>query len=122
MGARRLLDHQPDSGVSTYHVYDHDTKVTTIETVQDVAPFLERTRAMRNHGTGGGNRLNDVTKKQIKKGWLSYASIPAVVEYKWMKEHGVNINNPDHRPAVFKLLNSREYAYLKTTEAVHTVK
>ena len=120
-GARRLLEYQPDSGVSTFHTYDHESKQTVIETVQDVAPHLERARAMRNHGTGKG-RLNDASRKQIKKGWLNYGTIPIGVQSLWLHKHGVDIGNPDHRPAVFKLLNSAEYAYLKTTNAQHQVR
>ena len=121
-GTRRLLEYQADSGVATYHTYDHETRQTTIEVVQDVAPHLERAKAMRNHGTGGAGRLNDVTRKEIKKGWMRYGTIPIGVQSLWLHKHGVDVNNPDHRPAVFKLLNSSEYRYLKTTDAYHTVK
>jgi hypothetical protein len=42
------------------------------------------------------------------------ASIPMAVVEKWRNELGVDIFNPDHLPAVRRLLNSSEYLYLRT--------
>ena len=47
--------------------------------------------------------------------------MPAVVEIEWLQKYGVNLSDPDHKGRVFKLLNSPEYRYLKTTNKVHTV-
>lgn len=104
--AKRLLDFDPLSGVATYHHYDHMSKQTIIETVQDVSPYLERNKEIQ---------LNGDDKKQIKNNWWHVASIPIGVQYKWMSDHGVNVWNKDHKKAVFKLLNDPDYKYLKTT-------
>lgn len=42
------------------------------------------------------------------------ASIPLVIVNKWRVELGVDVFNPDHEPAVRRLLNG-DYAYLRTT-------
>lgn len=118
---RRLLDDPFDRerGIQTWHTYDHHTKETTIEVVQDAAPFLEANKAQRNHGVGGAMRLTDEDRRQIKKGRWHYARIPIGVQYKWLKEYGVDIMNPDHERAMFRLLNSPEWSYLKTTTGHH---
>lgn len=46
------------------------------------------------------------------------ASIPIVVQYKWLHEHGVDVMNRDHWPAVKRLLNDPEWRYLKTAEVI----
>jgi hypothetical protein len=42
------------------------------------------------------------------------ASIPMSIVEKWRTELGVDLFNPDHLPAVRRLLNSNEYLYLRT--------
>lgn len=104
--AKRLLDYDPLSGISTFHHYDHDSKQTIIEYVQDASPYLERNKAAQ---------LQDNAKQQIKNNWWHVASIPVGVQYKWMTQHGVNVWDKNHRKAVFRLLNDPDYRYLKTT-------
>ena len=50
---KRLLDYDADTGIQTWHDYDHHTKETVIAEVQDVAPVLEANKAARNQGNGG---------------------------------------------------------------------
>tara|TARA_R110000772_G_scaffold4094_8_gene14491 strand:+ start:10632 stop:10988 length:357 start_codon:yes stop_codon:yes gene_type:complete len=116
--ARRLLDYDAEFGTKTFHDYDHQTKVTTIETVQDVAPFLEWNKTRQNFDGGGGGGLNERSKKQIRsgRGW-HVASIPIGVQYEWLKE-GVDLHNPDHWDRVKRKLNSREYQYLRVNPGV----
>jgi len=104
---RRLLDHEADSGVTTYHHFDELTDETTIEVVQDAAPFL-RINEM--------NRNDDSYKRQgMKNDMLHVARIPIGVQAKWMAEYGVDIYNKDHWPRVKRLLNDPNYRYLRTT-------
>lgn len=42
------------------------------------------------------------------------ASIPMAIIEKWRNEHGIDVFNPDHIGAVRRLLNSNEYAFLRT--------
>lgn len=111
---RRLLDFDRETGVATYHTYDHHEKTSTIETVQDVAPILEHNRKRMSHDTGGALGLSSRSKKQIKAGWWHVASIPIGVQYKWLNDFGVDIHNKDHAPAVKKLLNDPDWSYLRT--------
>ena len=113
--ARRLLDRDPETGVSTFHHYDHDSRTTFIETVQDVAPYLEANKARTNMDTATSGRLNSVSRQQIKDGWWHVACVPIGVQYRWLKDHGVNVFNKDHMPRVKKLLNDPEWRYLRTT-------
>ena len=111
---KRLLDYDADTGIQTWHDYDHHTKETVIAEVQDVAPVLEANKAARNQGNGGAKGLNEVAQRGIKNNWWHAASVPNSVILKWKKELGVDIYNQDHLPAVKKLLNDRDWAYLRT--------
>ena len=111
---KRLLDYDADTGIQTWHDYDHHTKQTVIAEVQDVAPVLEANIVARNQGNGGAKGLNEVAQRGIKNNWWHAASVPNSVILKWKKELGVDIYNKDHLPAVKKLLNDRDWAYLRT--------
>lgn len=104
---RRLLDHDPESGVSTYHHYDPVTNVTHIERVQDVEPMLNLAKE--------AYKDEDRKKKGIKDSWWHVAQIPVIVQEKWLRDHGVNCLEKDHWPAVRRLLNSPEWRYLRTS-------
>lgn len=104
---KRVLDHDAEAGVTTYHAYDDATDTTYIETVQNVAPFLERNRRLRNDP--------DYKRRGIKNEWMHFASIPISVQYQWLKEFGVDTLNRDHWPKVKRLLQDPEWSYLRTT-------
>jgi len=111
---RRLLDWDPTTGIATYHTYDHQTRETTIETIQDVERYLEHNKALRNRDTATSGRLNSISRQQIRDSQWWVASIPVGVQYKWLKEDGIDIWNKDHWPGVRKKLNDPEYEYLRT--------
>lgn len=113
-GQRRLLDFDPATGVETWHTYDHHTRETTIETVQDVKPYLEINKAQLNRDAGGAAGLNDTSRRQIADSWWHVARIPIGVQYKWLKEEGIDIHNKDHWPRVRAKLNDPEWKYLRT--------
>ena len=71
-------------------------------------------KAMANDG--------DIWKQGVKNGWAHYGQIPAIVLEKWLNEHGVDAfkkENWDKGGPVWRLLNSPEYRYLKTTTKFH---
>lgn len=107
----RLLSVDHDALIKTYHHYDEDTGLSRIETVQDVTPHLETAQAMRND--------DSYSKDGVKNEMLHYARVPNVVAMIWKKKHGVDAYNQHHHKEVFKLLNSPEYSYLKTTKMKH---
>ena len=103
---RRLLDHDPLSGLTVYHEHDAASGRTILHYQQDVASLLEANRAARNDGEGGRGDIVHV------------ASIPASVQLKWLVEKGVDVLDPDHRQAVATLLDDPEWRYLKVRNIV----
>jgi hypothetical protein len=46
------------------------------------------------------------------------ATIPPIVELEWLTKYGVRLSDPNHGPAIKRLLNSSEYAHLKRAPIV----
>lgn len=111
---KRLIDYDPTTGVATYHAHDAMARKTYIETVQDVAPVLERNKAIQNMDDGGARGLTEYSRKGIKANWWHVGEIPNVVMEKWLRDYGVNALKSDHWPKVRKLLNDPEWRYLRT--------
>ena len=106
--SKRLMDTDPLTGVRTYHSYDHDSRVTTIEETQDVTAIIEKNKALHN---------TDHQKIGIKQEWMHAATIPVVIQMKWLREDGIDIFNPDDMPRILRKLNDPEYRYLKVGSA-----
>jgi hypothetical protein len=70
----------------------------------DVEPLLEANKALATSGDGYS------PSRELRRA----ASIPMAIIEKWKNELGVDVFNPDHRPAVRRLLNSNEYRFLRT--------
>lgn len=75
-----------------------------VKRVQDATPYLEANKRERNDF-------------QSRRGALlrKVAEIPNIVAEKWMRELGVNIFDRNHAQKVQQLLNSNEYACLRTS-------
>jgi hypothetical protein len=101
--AKRLLDYDPNTGLKTFHEYDETSERTTLSYEQDVQSILDDNKHSQNHGN---HKMGD--------GYMA-AHIPSIVMLKWMVEHGVDVTNKDHMPAVKRLLNSSEWRHLKRT-------
>lgn len=104
--SKRLIDFDPNTGVSTFHDYDETDDRTFISYEQDVEPILDANKALQNEATG---RMGDMVR---------VASIPTTVQLKWLTEYGVDLMNKDHMPAVKRLLNSNEWRYLKVRNII----
>jgi hypothetical protein len=102
---RRLLDSDPLAGIVEYHHYDPLTDRTIVETVQDVAPILERNKALQNADDRGWSSSRELRRA---------ATIPDVIILKWRSEYGIDVFNREHWSAVKKLLNDPEWRYLRT--------
>ena len=111
---RRLIDRDPITGEAVWYEYSHADDSCTITHTQDVDDILDRNIACAND--------DDKTKRGIKNDFWKYAEIPNIVYVKWLVEKGVDIFNPAHKKEMFKLLNSPEYRYLKTTSKYHDVR
>jgi hypothetical protein len=104
------------TGVTEWFHYDPTTGDVHIETVQDVEPFLEINRALAND--------DEFTKQGIKNEMWRYASIPVVVQVKWLNEYG-STNwplKPGNEKLLFRLLNSPDWKYLKCTGKIHSAR
>lgn len=90
------------------------TDTTYVETRQDVEPILDVNKALQNS--------DEYTKHGMKKEMWHYASIPIVVQMKWLNEYGMTNwpLKPGNEKLLFRLLNSPEWKYLKATGKVHT--
>jgi hypothetical protein len=77
-----------------------------IETRQDVAPIIERNKAL-TAANDGFTPTRDVAR---------VASIPVVVQYEWLKRYGVDVFDREHEKRVRRLLNDPEWRYLRTSE------
>lgn len=110
---KRLFDYDPLTGVTEYFHYDEATDTTTIETVQDVEPFLDVSKGLAND--------DSYTKDGIKNEMWHYASIPVGIQMKLLVEHGVDVYNKDHARKMFQLLD-QEYPALKNTRKHHRPK
>lgn len=106
---KKLMDFDPLTGEST--VFESDGERFRIAQYQDVQPILDANKKLA---------ANDgYSKRGIKNDMWHYATIPNVIAMKWKNEHNVDIFNNDDKERMFKLLNSPEYAYLKTTTLTH---
>lgn len=110
---KRMLDFDPLTRESVWMDYDDTDDSVRIIHEQDVVPILERNKAMANDC--------DFTKRGIRESWWKYASIPNTLIIKWKNELGINVFDKNHEKAVFKLLNSPEYQFLRTTHKKHGV-
>lgn len=100
-----FLDYDPLTGVSHYFAHDEMTGLSSITTVQDVQPILDRNKQMANEGATDGG---------IKKGWWLYASIPPVVQLK-MRAKGIRLDDPGMTKRIIQEINEH-YPALKCTQ------
>lgn len=106
-----VLDHDPFTGITTTFDYDEAADQTLIGYHQDVTNILEANKR---------DLLNvEQHKRHAKDEWSHYARIPTIVQYEWLTKYGVNFNDPDHKKAWLKLLDSPDYKYCKTTSYRH---
>lgn len=111
---RRFLSNDPLNGITTWHEYDALTDTTHLIYTGDAEPVLELNKARANDP--------EVTRHGIKEDFWLYASIPTIVQLKWMIEEGIDIYNPSHGPRISRKLEDPEYRYLKCTTKRHIIK
>lgn len=89
--------------INTRFVEDGDGSLI-VHREADVEPILELNKALAASGDGY------TPSRELRR----VASIPMAIIEKWRNELGVDVLNPDHMPKVRQLLNSNEYAFLRT--------
>lgn len=72
---------------------------------QNATPIVECNKASQNNGRSAWGADKDMWR---------VASIPNVVVIEWMNQHGVNFYDDNHWPRVVALLNSSDYAWLRS--------
>lgn len=82
---------------------DGDTFALTA--TQDVEPILDANKASHLFGNGYS------PSRELRH----RARVPAVIYELWKNVLGVDMLNPDHKGAVRRLLNSNEWASLRTS-------
>lgn len=80
---------------------------TVIRTIGTTMPIIEDNKARQTDGTRGYTPCKD---------WRRAAHIPNIIAHAWLHNYGVNLYDPDHAPAVERLLNSNEWRHLRTAE------
>ncbi len=104
---KRILDHDPLSGITEYFDYDHTSDTMTIQTVQDVTPIIEFNKALQKD--------TSYWSKGVKKEFVHAARIPNNIINKWLIEDGIDVFNPQHKERVRRKLNDPDYRYLRTS-------
>jgi hypothetical protein len=110
---KRVLDHDPLSGVTEIFHYDELTKDVHVETRQDVTPILDQNKEFQND--------DSYWKEGVKNDMAHFATIPILVQLEWLNKYGPE-NDPmrkGNERLLFRLLNSPDYRYLKTTNKIH---
>jgi hypothetical protein len=85
----RVLDHNAETGITTYHHFDPITELSHLESVQDVTSIVEANKALASHTPG--------------KEWRHTAQIPLVIYYE-LKRKGIT----DDPVAFAKWLDDRD--------------
>lgn len=112
----KLLSRDPDTGLEEWFHYDNLTGDVHVETRQDVQAELDWTKRLRND--------DEYSKRGIKNSMWHYSYIPPWVQVKWLNEYGMKNwpMHPANHQLLFRLINSPEWAYLKTTNKIHVAK
>ena len=101
---KRVLDYDAHTGLTQVYSGNGDGTFT-IQTVQDVEPFLGENLELRNSAsTGWKGELHEV------------ASIPPIVWHMWWKELGDDPGARRNKVWLAAKLNSREFSGLRTKE------
>lgn len=106
-GRKTVLPRRADDGVTV--VLEETENGFLTHTSQDAEPILDLNKAKRDLG-----RAYYAADPELHR----LASIPVGVAYMWLAKYGVEAWNPEHLPAVIRLLNDPEYQYLKTAEVI----
>lgn len=103
------FDHLLTTEAGVRHSWAEDSDGTLLfKATQDVAPILERNKAMAAHNNGY------TPSKDMRR----VASIPVSIQYKWLTEEGWDCLSPDAdcQRKLCQKLDSSEYMYLRTAE------
>jgi hypothetical protein len=98
-----MKQYDPFLGI-VHEFVDVDDKTVGVLTSGDTQPILDANKEDANHGD------NWSPSRDMKH----VARIPPEIYTKWLYELGVDALNPDHAPAVRRLLNDKSWMHLRT--------
>jgi hypothetical protein len=94
-------------GGLSHHWVDNGDGTFKVVSSQDVAPILERNKAMANHNDGYS------PSRELRR----VAFIPDIIRQKWLDEEGWDAYRPDlYGDKLVQKLNDPEWRYLRTAE------
>lgn len=109
---QKWTEYNPHTGITEVNQASDFDDLVHVTKMQDVEPLVERNKSLANSGA---------TDIGIKKGLWHYMSIPLGVQYEILAKYGINVNNRNHWPALFRLVNEH-YPHLKTTTKTHNMR
>lgn len=107
--AKTLLSYDPASGIKEWHDYDHSDRKTRIITEQDCQSIVDFNKSCQR------SNLKEIGKKQDM---MLFARVPNAVIMKWKQDHNIDVFKKEDLPKIEKLLQSREYKYLRTVDKI----
>ena len=105
----RLFSYDPLTKTSVYHHYDHDSKKTYLETVQDVEGILKHCKTLANDSS--------YKRQGIKEEYYHFATVPNTVLLKIKAEHNLDYNKREDLPKIEVILK-RDYKKLLTVDKI----
>ena len=109
---KRVLDHDPLTGVTEWFDYDpvaDEVRIWSETNDRDIKSFLDTTQTQRND--------EDFSRRGIKQGFWKYASLPAHVIVE-LRSKGIDVFNPGHTKDLVREINAN-YPATKTTNKWH---
>ena len=107
---KRLFDVDPGSLTQEIYHYDPITKKSYIQRTQNVEPYLEKNKKLAN--------CPEYQAAGKKQDFMHIATIPNEVIVEIKDKHGIDVWNKDDLPKLERLLQSREYMYLRTVDRI----
>jgi len=106
--SKRLLEYDPLTKTSTWFEGSGDGGFKIAQS-QDVQPFLEQAKRLRNDGS--------YKRNGIKKDWYHFATIPNTVLHQILVKYGLDWTKKDDLPKIERLIQ-REYPKLMTVDRI----
>lgn len=106
---KRVLDHDPMTGITSYFEQEESTGRIHLSQECDVQAELDYCKGLANH--------DDYSKQGIKDEFWHYAHLPVIVIEQLLKK-GINVYAKGTIKDVIKAINT-DYPHLKTTSGMH---
>ena len=104
--SKRLLDHDPYTGITQWFHWDDVNQTTYIESVQDTTSILDLNNKLYNN--------DDYKRHGYKEGWVHVGQIPMVLIEEF-KNKGIDLMAQENWTLVKKLMNDSDYSKLRTS-------